>query len=58
MAGIDLTTFKELMGQNDIKMTLRYAHLAPHRTKKAVQELDKFLGTVQKLGKMGIVRNV
>ena len=58
MAGIDLTTFKELMGHNDIKMTLRYAHLAPHCTKKAIQELDKFLGTGQKLGKTGIVGNV
>ncbi|RZD18980.1 MAG: site-specific integrase [Candidatus Acididesulfobacter diazotrophicus] len=41
MKGADLTTVKELLGHKDIKMTLRYAHLAPAHIKKAVGMLDK-----------------
>ncbi len=40
MAGIDLTTLKELLGHKDIKMTLRYAHLAPSHKLRAVELLD------------------
>jgi integrase len=44
MAGIDLTTVKELMGHKDIKMTLRYAHLAPSHKVKALEVLDQKMG--------------
>lgn len=41
MAGVDLNTVRELLGHADIKMTLRYAHLAPHVKAEAVARLDR-----------------
>jgi len=38
-AGIDLNTVRELMGHADIKMTLRYAHLAPEHRAAAVARI-------------------
>ncbi|MHB8232077.1 MAG: site-specific integrase [bacterium] len=41
MGGIDLTTVKELLGHKDIKMTLRYSHLAASHISNAVKILEK-----------------
>ena len=41
MAGVDLTTVKELMGHKHIAMTLRYAHLAPGYKRSAIAVLDR-----------------
>ena len=43
MAGIDLTTVRELLGHKTLTMTLRYSHLAPSHKVKAVDILDQTL---------------
>jgi len=52
MAGVDLTTVKELLGHKTLTMTLRYAHLSPTHKVNAIQMLDATLNaqpTIQKL---------
>jgi len=39
MAGVDLNTVRALLGHADLKMTLRYAHLAPGVIAEAVERI-------------------
>ena len=40
MASVPLNTVRELLGHSDIKMTLRYAHLAPGHMREAVEAIS------------------
>jgi integrase len=40
MGGVDIRTVQELLGHKDIRMTMRYSHLAPDHMRKAVNVLD------------------
>jgi integrase len=60
MAGVDLTTVKELLGHKHLTMTLRYSHLAPSHKVKAVDILDNALNeksTAQKEHKKEVPSN-
>jgi len=54
MAGIDLTSVKELLGHKSLTMTMRYSHLSPGHKRKAVHVLDRLMeekeGKAQKNG--------
>jgi integrase len=54
MAGVDIYTVCKMMNHSDVKITMKYAHLAPDRTKNAVQVLnrrtngEKIIGRIRK----------
>jgi integrase len=61
MAGVDITTVKELLGHKTLTMTLRYAHLAPSHKVKAVDILDSTINgnsTSQLLHSLRVAGNV
>jgi site-specific recombinase XerD len=41
MAGVNMKTVQELLGHSDIRMTMRYAHLAPSALHEAVRLLEQ-----------------
>jgi integrase len=41
MKGVDIRTVQVLLGHQDIRMTMRYAHLAPDHLKNSVNLLEK-----------------
>jgi integrase len=52
MAGIDLTTVKELLGHKSLTMTLRYAHLSKGHKVKALDVLDNTLNGMSSIQKV------
>ena len=60
MAGVDITTVKELLGHKTLTMTLRYSHLSPSHKVKAVEILDNTINgekpTIQKLYNLSVSR--
>jgi len=41
-AGVPLTEVRDLLGYSTVKMTERYAHLAPENVRAAVARLDDY----------------
>jgi integrase len=41
--GKPLYTVSQLLGHSDVKMTMRYAHLAPDTQRAAAKDLENFL---------------
>lgn len=55
MAGENQELIKEVLGHKDIRMTDRYTHFMPGRTKVAVKKLDRFLRAPRKfIGNEGV----
>ncbi len=48
MAGVDLTSVKELLGHKSLTMTMRYSHLSPTHKRRAVNTLDTVLKSGEK----------
>jgi integrase len=54
MKGVDIYTVCKMLNHSDVKITMKYAHLAPDKTKSAVQALnrrtkgEKIIGRIRK----------
>jgi site-specific recombinase XerD len=54
MSGIDIYTVCKMLNHSDVKITMKYAHLAADKTKNAAQALnrrtkgDKIIGRIRK----------
>jgi integrase len=51
-AGIPLNNIRELLGHGDMKVTTRYAHLAPNNLREAVETLENRTRIVQTGGRV------
>ena len=60
MAGVDITTVKDLLGHKRLNMTLRYAHLAPSHRVKAVDVLDTacLMGRLAQWVNVSLIRTI
>lgn len=58
MAGVDIKTIQELMGHEDIKMTMRYSHPTPEHKRRAVEILDRSHTNFHTIGENGKRGNV
>ncbi len=47
MAGVDITSVKELLGHKTLNMTMRYSHLSEGHKRKAVNTLDNVLNNTE-----------
>lgn len=56
MQGMDLPTLKHVLGHQSLAMTMRYAHLAPGRTKRKMGEVTDWLAT--ELASRATVRHI
>jgi len=45
MAGVDISTVRELLGHKTLAMTQRYSHLSPTHRRRAVEVLDGYVDT-------------
>jgi len=55
MKGVDIRTVQELAGHKEIRMTMRYAHLAPEQKRRAIDLLEGRVPTNSPTGELGTV---
>ncbi|MFH1823770.1 MAG: tyrosine-type recombinase/integrase [Candidatus Firestonebacteria bacterium] len=53
MSGVDIVTVQKLLGHKDIKMTMRYSHLAPKFKQDAIYKLEDSLNKKSNVANFG-----